>query len=125
MLDGISPERLERCIREAFRHSTSDKCHYVRSYLENDGDGPEGKLDAAMLYCMVRMAEMKPRKPRSKSTSTRPEFLTVREVMAILRLSRCATYKALESGAIPSMRIGKLYRIPAAWLELEAGRERG
>jgi len=66
------------------------------------------------------------RETREKKASGKaPEFLTVREVMARLRLSRCATYKALERGDIPSMRIGKVYRIPAAWLELEAGRERG
>ena len=68
----------------------------------------------------AKMAGKKRAKPAGGET---PEFLTVREAMARLRLSRCAMYRALERGDIPSMRIGKLYRIPAAWLELEAGRE--
>jgi excisionase family DNA binding protein len=62
------------------------------------------------------------RKQSGKPTG-KPDFLTVREVTAKLRMSRSAVYLALLRGDIPSVRIGRTYRIPAAWLELEAGRE--
>lgn len=52
----------------------------------------------------------------------KPEFLTVREVMVRLRMSKNAIYEALERGEIPSVRIGRAYRIPAAWLDLKARR---
>ena len=38
--------------------------------------------------------------------------LLPREVQVFLRLSRATVYRYLKLGIIPSIRIGKLYRIP-------------
>ena len=60
-----------------------------------------------------------------KGTNTpRPDFLSVDEVARALRMNRNTVYRAVALGQIPSVRIGRKIRIPAAWLELEAGRER-
>ncbi len=40
--------------------------------------------------------------------------LLPREVKVFLRLSRATVYRYLKVGIIPSIRIGKLYRIPRA-----------
>ena len=45
-----------------------------------------------------------------------PDVLTVREVQSYLRLGRNATYDALQSGAIRSVRIGQKFLIPKAAL---------
>lgn len=41
-----------------------------------------------------------------------PEYLTVREVADELRVGRNTAYAAVESGDIPAIRIGRLWRIP-------------
>ena len=40
-----------------------------------------------------------------------PDILKPNEIMDILQVSRGICYELLRSGAIPSFRIGKLYRI--------------
>lgn len=42
----------------------------------------------------------------------------------LLKLSRGTTYKALRSGAIPSVRLGNQYRVPTAKLRALLGIER-
>ncbi len=41
---------------------------------------------------------------------------TPKEVMAVLDLGRERVYRSLECGEIPSIRAGRAYRIPTAWL---------
>ena len=43
--------------------------------------------------------------------------LTVPEVAALLRISRGACYEAVRTGQIPSLRFGRLIRIPRHALE--------
>ena len=45
-----------------------------------------------------------------------PDILTPESLMKILKIGRNATYKLLQSGEIPSIRIGKQYRIPKTYL---------
>ena len=52
-----------------------------------------------------------------------PSWLTVTEVMRELRMGRSAIYRAIATGQIPSVRIGRTIRIPAAWLAMEAGQD--
>lgn len=40
-------------------------------------------------------------------------YLTVREVSDQLRLSRMTVYRLMESGEMPSLRVGRNLRIPA------------
>lgn len=51
------------------------------------------------------------------STKEQPEYLTAAEAMQLLRVGRSAFYRAVEAGDIPSIRVGKLIRIPRAALE--------
>lgn len=44
-------------------------------------------------------------------------FLDAKEAAAVLGLGRDATYRAIESGQIPSIRVGKKIRIPTAALK--------
>jgi excisionase family DNA binding protein len=50
-----------------------------------------------------------------------PPVLTVAETAAFLRIGRSACYELVRTGAIPSVRLGRLIRIPRdalmAWLE--------
>ena len=50
-----------------------------------------------------------------------PPILTVEEAARYLRIGRSAAYEAVRTGAIPHVKVGKLYRIPRAmllgWLE--------
>jgi excisionase family DNA binding protein len=41
-----------------------------------------------------------------------PPILTVQEAAAFLRIGRTVAYEAIRTGAIPSVRIGKLIRVP-------------
>jgi len=41
-----------------------------------------------------------------------PVMLKVEEVTALLQLSRGATYKMISRGIIPSVRFGKIIRVP-------------
>lgn len=47
----------------------------------------------------------------SKNIADYPDILTSEHVMNILNIGRNTTYKLLSCGLIPSIRIGKLYRI--------------
>lgn len=44
-------------------------------------------------------------------------YLTVREVAERLRLSKMTVYRLMESGEMPSLRVGRSFRIPAQDLE--------
>lgn len=39
------------------------------------------------------------------------------DLIKLLNISRSSVYKLLQSGALKSLRIGRLYRIPSAYLE--------
>ena len=43
-----------------------------------------------------------------------PEILTVHDIQNMLRISRHAAYDIVHSGAIPSRKIGRVYRIKKA-----------
>lgn len=43
------------------------------------------------------------------------------EVGAILGLSRGATYRAADTGDIKTIRIGRLRKVPTAWLKAKVG----
>jgi excisionase family DNA binding protein len=62
--------------------------------------------------------------PREPVTPPRfddlPEMVTVEEMCAFLRVSRNAGYELVKTGAIRSIKFGKLIRIPKAAL-LEGG----
>lgn len=49
--------------------------------------------------------------------TTRPELLTVPEVMAQLKISRSAVYDLLRTRALPSLTLGRARRIPAQALD--------
>jgi predicted DNA-binding transcriptional regulator AlpA len=59
-----------------------------------------------------------------------PRCLTVTEVMAIYRISRCTAYAQAASfrrsgpgHGIPSVKLGNSVRFPAAWIEAHIGHE--
>jgi excisionase family DNA binding protein len=52
---------------------------------------------------------------------TNRKVLTVMETSRVLRLSRMATYEGVWSGDIPSVRIGRAIRVPAAGLKAMLG----
>ena len=39
-------------------------------------------------------------------------FLTVAEVAAIMRVSRMTVYRLVHSGELPSVRVGRSFRVP-------------
>jgi excisionase family DNA binding protein len=45
-----------------------------------------------------------------------PPVLTVEEAARFLRIGRSAAYEGVRAGTIPSVRVGKLYRIPRGML---------
>jgi excisionase family DNA binding protein len=47
-------------------------------------------------------------------TIENPEFLTVAEVAALLRVSNMKIYRMIQTGDLAAMQFGKLYRVPAA-----------
>jgi excisionase family DNA binding protein len=51
------------------------------------------------------------------SEDTSNAFLTVRELAALLRISRKTAYLLVKTGEIPSVKVGGSYRIPRAELE--------
>jgi excisionase family DNA binding protein len=51
------------------------------------------------------------------SEDTSSAFLTVRELAALLRVSRKTAYLLVKTGEVPSMKVGGGYRIPRAELE--------
>lgn len=50
-----------------------------------------------------------------------PLMLSVEQVLPHLQVKRSALYQAIESGQVPSIRLGRKIRIPRAWLEHVAG----
>lgn len=50
-----------------------------------------------------------------------PELLTPEEACKVLRISRNSMYELLKTGAVPSLRYGRLFRIRKSVL-LEGGR---
>jgi hypothetical protein len=48
-------------------------------------------------------------------------FCSPREARQVLRTSRNATYNAIKSKDIPSVRVGGVIKIPVAWLRNAAG----
>lgn len=48
-------------------------------------------------------------------------FMSVEQAGQALGLSRDATYSAIRAGHIPSIRVGRLYRVPTAVLRQLAG----
>ena len=51
-----------------------------------------------------------------RDISNYPDVLTTEEARLVLGIGKNAMYKILKSGELPSIRIGKLYRIPKAYL---------
>lgn len=49
---------------------------------------------------------------KSRYLNDYPDILTPEDLMYILDIGRSTVYKLLSCGSIPSIRIGKLYRIP-------------
>jgi len=45
-----------------------------------------------------------------------PDVLTPEEAMCVLSIGRNKIYELLQSGQLPSIRVGKLYRIPKCGL---------
>jgi len=41
-----------------------------------------------------------------------PDLLSVKDMQKALRIGRSTAYKLVESGEIPALRIGAIYRIP-------------
>ena len=48
------------------------------------------------------------------------ELLTVREVAAILRVSRATIYRLVQAGAVPAFRVSNSIRVPSASLPRSA-----
>ena len=46
-----------------------------------------------------------------------PQFLSVAEVAAVLRVDRKTIHKLIASGELPHVRLGRVVRIPAAVLQ--------
>jgi hypothetical protein len=68
----------------------------------------------------------------TKPESAVPPCLTVKEVMAIYKVSRCTAYaqaaRYLERGpgfGIPCIKLGGSLRFPVAWIEAHIGRPIG
>ena len=54
--------------------------------------------------------------------NTEKKAFTVEELAEVLGTGRTATYEAVRRGEIPSIRIGRFYRIPAWYINrLETG----
>lgn len=45
-----------------------------------------------------------------------PDLLTVADLAQVLRIGRNSAYRLVRSGEIPSIRIGRAYRVPKAAL---------
>lgn len=46
-----------------------------------------------------------------------PRFLTVAEVAELMRVSRMTVYRMVHAGEIPSVRVGRSFRVPQAAVE--------
>lgn len=49
----------------------------------------------------------------TNATLPQVQYLTVDEVATALRLSKMTVYRLLHAGTIPSIRVGRAFRIPA------------
>ena len=45
-----------------------------------------------------------------------PDLMTVKDIQNALNISRTTAYKLVESGELPTLRIGRIYRIPKPYL---------
>lgn len=45
-----------------------------------------------------------------------PDLMTVKDVQEALNIGRSTAYKLLQSGALNSIRIGSIYRVPKVYL---------
>lgn len=55
--------------------------------------------------------------PTVTSTPEDVPFLDVKDAAAFLGMSADATYRAIEAGQIPSIRVGRKIRVPSAALK--------
>ena len=59
----------------------------------------------------------------AKAVDNLPRVLTVPEMAKVLRIGRGSAYELVRIGAVPSIRVGRLVRIPRdgllAWMESE------
>jgi excisionase family DNA binding protein len=62
---------------------------------------------------------------RATPLSELPEFLTVAEVAAYLRIGKGLIYEMVRSGELRSVRMGRLVRVPREALSEMAGERRG
>lgn len=51
------------------------------------------------------------------SSSLTPRFYTVQEVAQITQIAVPTLYRAIRRGDIPTLKIGRAVRIPAAWVD--------
>lgn len=56
------------------------------------------------------------------TTAEQPDFLTVRELADYLRVSLRTAYQLVYDGAVPSVRVASVWRIPRAELDAQLGR---
>ena len=52
-----------------------------------------------------------------------PDLMTVKDVQTVLNIGRTTAYKLVESGELPTLRIGRIYRIPKIVAEYERAKE--
>ena len=56
------------------------------------------------------------------TTTEQPDFLTVRELARYLRVSLRTAYQLVYDGAVPSVKVATVWRIPRAELDAQLGR---
>jgi excisionase family DNA binding protein len=61
---------------------------------------------------VTRTMSLNPLEPGVVAIDQLPLMLTVDEAAAVLRIGRNGAYAAVADGAIPSLRIGRIIRIP-------------
>lgn len=59
---------------------------------------------------------------KTAETPSKTEFQRVSEVARILDVNRNTVYRGIETGSIPAVKVGRVYRIPVSWLEGERKR---
>ena len=63
--------------------------------------------------------------PDTHSAEVQPSLLTVDEAAQVLRIGRNTCYELIRQGQIPSIRLGRLIRVPRFSLESWLAREVG
>jgi excisionase family DNA binding protein len=58
------------------------------------------------------------RRPDQNPGRTRPAFLTVEEVAAVLRVDPVTIYRAIRAGELPAVKIRKRYVVPRRALDM-------